>query len=105
MSKIHTLIAEKTKGQFGALVDFPEENPLLIKETYYDKVKPKKVKQEGSGDEEEDGDEDQEGSEDSDDVQMWSIQMCEETQKPCFVNNITGAKLYEKPKGVMLSEK
>jgi len=58
-SKIHSLIAQKTKGEFGAPVQFPETNPLLLKGTYYDKHKPKpKLKESNS--EEEDNEEDSE---------------------------------------------
>jgi hypothetical protein len=35
---------------------------------------------------------------------MWRIELCDETGKACFVNNVTGTKLYEKPIGFVLSE-
>jgi len=38
------LIAQKTKGEFGAPVQFPENNPLLLKDSYYEKHSTKKPK-------------------------------------------------------------
>lgn len=93
-SKIHTFIAQKTQGRFGADISYPEQ-PLLTAERY------NMGKESGSDDSE---DSDAEGEDEEDDLKMWRIDVCEETKKPCFINNITGAKLYEKPMGVILSE-
>lgn len=34
---------------------------------------------------------------------MWKIDICEETGKACFINRISQAKVYEPPKGYIMS--
>ena len=80
---IHQLIAEKTKGLYGAPILYPEKEELVLAENYQDSEKE---------------------SEEEDSYEMWKIDICEETGKPCFINRVTKAKLYEPPKGYVLSE-
>lgn len=73
---IHQLIAEKTKGTFGAPIQYPDKEQLVIAENYQD---------ENNGEENED---------EQENYEMWKIDVCEETGNPCFINRVTKMKLY-----------
>ena len=73
---IHQLIAEKTKGTFGAPIQYPDKEQLVMAENYQD---------ENNGEENED---------EQENYEMWKIDVCEETGNPCFINRVTKMKLY-----------
>ena len=76
---IHQLIAEKTKGTYGAPIQYPDKEELVIAENY-------RNDNDQSQDEEDDGS--------SQNYEMWKIDVCQETGNPCFINRVTKMKLY-----------
>ena len=75
-TKIHTFIAQKTEGKFGAVIEYPEE-PMLTTAKYNDT--PSNVPHQTSFKNPKDSNSDDNSNEESDsedDFKMWRITLC-----------------------------